>query len=92
MSVEDTIKQTLNEAFSPSGLIVLNQSHLHASHASSPGTGESHFKVEIVSERFDGLNRVERHRLVNEALGDQLAGPLHALSIRAVTQAEAEGT
>lgn len=90
MSVEDSIKQALTEAFSPSGLIVLNQSHLHASHASSPGTGESHFKVEVVSEQFEGLSRVERHRLVNEALGALLAGPVHALSIRAVTSAEAE--
>ncbi len=92
MSVEDAIKQTLTDVFSPSGLKVLNQSHLHAGHASSPGTGESHFKVEVVSDKFAGLSRLERHRLVNEALGDQLAGPLHALSIRAVTQAEAEGT
>ncbi len=89
MSVEDAIKQTLTEAFSPSALIVLNQSHLHATHASSPGTGESHFKVEVVSEDFAGLSRVERHRLVNEALGAHLAGPVHALSIKAVTQAEA---
>ena len=89
MSVEDAIKTKLTEVFSPSGLIVLNQSHLHASHASSPGTGESHFKVEVVSEDFAGLSRVERHRLVNEALGEQLAGPVHALSIAAATPAEA---
>ena len=90
MSVEDSIKAKLTEAFSPSGLTVLNQSHLHATHASSPGTGESHFKVEIVSEDFAGLSRLERHRLVNEALGALLAGPVHALSIKAATPAESQ--
>lgn len=83
MSVEDTIREKLTEAFDPEKLEVLNDSDRHAGHAGSPGTGESHFRVEIVSEKFSGLSRVECHRLINEALTHELAGPLHALTIKA---------
>jgi len=47
------------------------------------GTGESHFRVEIESPRFAGLNRVARQRLVNQALADLLATRIHALAIKA---------
>ena len=89
MSVENSIREKLTEAFAPEKLKIENDSHRHAGHASSPGTGESHFRVEIVSEKFAGLARVERHRLVNDALVQELAGPLHALSIKASAPAEA---
>lgn len=82
-SVEETIREMLNKAFAPVTLEVENDSHRHAGHASSPGTGESHFRVHIVSEKFNGLSRVERHRLVNEALGNLLEGRIHALAIKA---------
>lgn len=81
MLVEDIIRDKLTEAFEPVSLVVVNESDLHASHAGSPGTGESHFRVEIVSGKFDGLSRVARHRLVNEALAEQLTGPIHALAM-----------
>ncbi|MHA1164310.1 MAG: BolA family protein [Alphaproteobacteria bacterium] len=83
MSVEETIREKLTEAFTPEKLEVVNDSHRHAGHAGSPGTGESHFRVEIVSETFAGLSRVECHRRVNEALAFELAGPVHALTIKA---------
>jgi len=83
MNVEQTIREKLTEAFSPERLEIVNESHLHASHASSPGTGASHFRVEIESDAFAGVSRLERHRMVNEALADELAGPVHALSIKA---------
>jgi BolA protein len=82
MSVEQTIREKLTDAFAPQSLEVENDSHRHASHASSPGTGESHFRVEIVSEQFAGLSRVERHRLVNEALAAELKGAVHALAMK----------
>lgn len=88
MSVEDAIKQKLTEAFSPNQLEVENDSHRHAGHAGSPGTGESHFRVKIVSGKFEGLSRIDRHRLVNEALSDELAGPVHALAIQASAPGE----
>lgn len=88
MSVEESIKDKLKKAFTPSRLEVLNESHMHAGHAGSPGTGESHFRVEIVSDTFTGKSRIERHRLVNEALAAELAGPVHALAIKAKTPTE----
>ena len=52
-------------------------------------TGESHFRVVVVSEAFQGKSLVERHRRINAVLKDELAGPVHALAIRALTPAEA---
>jgi BolA family transcriptional regulator, general stress-responsive regulator len=83
MSVEATLRAKLEAAFRPTRLEVINESHLHAGHRSSPGTGESHFRVVIVSARFAGKSRLERHRLVNEALAAELAGKVHALALRA---------
>lgn len=91
MNVEETIKEKLTEAFSPQSLEVVNDSHRHAGHAGSPGTGESHFRVSIVSDRFNGLSRVECHRLVNEALASELSGPVHALAIKAIAPADPVG-
>lgn len=81
MSAERRMREKLMIALNPTRLDVINESHLHAGHASSPGTGESHFKVVIVSPAFASKSRVERHRMVNAALADELAGPVHALAI-----------
>lgn len=81
MSVAETIRKKLEEAFSPSELEIVDQSHLHAGHAGAREGGESHFRVRIVSAAFEGKTRVQRHRMVNEALKEELAGPVHALSI-----------
>lgn len=83
MSVEDTIRSKLTEAFNPAELEVINESHLHAGHAGSPGTGSSHFNVRIVASAFDGLSRVDRQRKVYAVLKDELAGPVHALALSA---------
>ena len=88
MGMEETIREKLTETFSPVSLDVVNDSHRHAGHAGSPGTGESHFRVTIISDKFDGLSRVERHRLVNEALASELSGPVHALAIKALAPDE----
>jgi stress-induced morphogen len=81
MTVEDRIKEKLTRAFAPIALDVVNDSHRHAGHAGSPGTGMSHFSIKVVSAAFAGKSRVERHRMVNAALADELAGPVHALAI-----------
>jgi BolA protein len=83
MTVETAIRAKLEAAFRPASLEIVNESHLHHGHHGSPGTAESHFRVNIVSESFAGKSRVERHRLVNEVLKDELAGPIHALAIKA---------
>ncbi len=83
MTVEATIRTKLAAAFRPAKLDVVNESHLHHGHHGSPGTGESHFRVHIVAEGFAGKSRVECHRLINDVLKDELAGPIHALAIKA---------
>ncbi len=91
MSMEEVIREKLTEAFSPQSLDVVNDSHRHAGHAGSPGTGESHFRVTIISEKFSDLSRVERHRLVNEALASELSGAIHALAIKALAPEDPHG-
>ena len=76
-----TIRAKLTQAFAPTRLDVINESHLHAGHRNSPGTGESHFRVVVVSELFAGKSRLARHRLVNEALAAELKGKIHALAL-----------
>ena len=66
---------------------MINESQLHAGHRSSPGTGESHFRVLIVSPAFAGKSRVERHRLVNGLLADRTQGRVHALALTTLRQA-----
>jgi len=81
--VESSIHDDLVEAFSPAALEVINESHMHSGPAS-----ESHFKVVVVSDRFEGKPLVARHRMVNQALSAQLEAGLHALSILAYTPAQ----
>lgn len=96
MSIEKTIEAKLASAFEPESLDVINESHLHAGHHRSgpgehgtfDGVGETHFRVRIVSSRFAGLSRVDRHRAINAALAEELAGPIHALAIEASAPGE----
>lgn len=89
MSTESAIREKLMTALAPTRLDVLNESALHAGHGGSPGTGESHFRVLVVSPRFAGRSRLERHRMVNEALALELEGKIHALAISALAPGEA---
>lgn len=89
MSVEDIIRRKLTEAFQPARLDIENESHLHHGHHGSPQTGESHFRVLLAADAFDGIGRVERQRKVYAVLSEELAGPVHAFALTAVTPAEA---
>jgi len=91
MSVESFIREKLLRSFQPTRLEVINESHLHAGHMGSPGTGESHFRVLVVSSVFEGKSRLERHRLVNRALAEELEGKVHALGIKAYAPGEKIG-
>ncbi len=91
MTVESRMREKLMISLRPTRLDVVNESHLHAGHRSSPGTGESHFRVLIVSEAFTGKSRVERHRIVNDLLSDELKNAVHALAIKACAPGEATG-
>jgi BolA protein len=88
MNLETRMREKLMVGLRPIRLDLVNESHLHAGHRSSPGTGESHFRVLIVSEAFIGKSRVERHRVVNDLLSDELRGGVHALAIKACAPGE----
>jgi BolA family transcriptional regulator, general stress-responsive regulator len=89
MSVEQEMRERLLVALEPTRLDIINESHLHAGHRNSPGTGESHFRTLIVSKRFAGLSRVDRHRLVNETLAGIIGGKVHAFALKAYAPGEA---
>jgi BolA protein len=91
MSADQRIREKLMVALEPTRLDVINESHLHAGHRSSPGTGESHYRVLVVSSAFAGKTRVARHRMVNEALADELAGRVHALALSTYAPDESIG-
>jgi len=82
-----TIERLLTDALSPAELRVKDQSHLHEGHAGAR-EGKGHFDVLIVSDRFDKLNRIARHRLVYDALGDFMSSDIHALRITAFSPDE----
>jgi BolA protein len=86
--VEDQITEKLRQAFAPVSLEVVHDSDRHRGHASSPGTGESHFTIKVVSASFAGKTRLERHRMVNDVLADELKGKIHALAISALAPEE----
>ena len=77
------IERRLRAALAPAQLVVTNDSARHRGHAGDDGSGESHFSVEVVAERFAGMSRVERQRAVNSALADLLRDHIHALAIKA---------
>ena len=88
MPVKDVIAEKLSAAFAPQRLDVQDESHLHEGHAGHRPGGQTHFRVTIVSEAFRGKNRIERHRLVNQALAEQLSSGVHALAIHASAPGE----
>lgn len=82
------MREKLNAAFKPLQLEIINESELHAGHRNSPGTGESHFRILIVSEAFAGRSRVDRHRMVNAVVDAELKSGVHALAVKALAPAE----
>jgi len=87
--VAQEIAQRLRAALAPERLEVIDDSENHRGHAGHDARGESHFTVEIVAERFVGMNRVARQRAVNAALADLLKDRVHALAIKARAPGEA---
>lgn len=84
MLVQAIIEEKLLAAFAPSHIEIINESDNH----SGPAGRESHFKVIIVSDKFDGLMLIKRHRLVNSVLEDELANKIHALAMHTYTNAQ----
>lgn len=89
MGASSNLKAKLEQAFSPSKLEIVNESHLHAGHHHGDdhdafdGSGETHLRVRIVADAFTGMSRVERHRAINALAAEELEAGLHDLAIDA---------
>lgn len=83
-TITQTIKDKLEQAFQPEHLEVINESHMH----NVPEGSESHFKIVIVCDDFDGKMLIARHRLVNKVLEDELNGGIHAMALHTMTMKE----
>jgi len=89
MSAAENLKLKLEQAFKPARLEIINESHLHAGHhhgdqaEAFDGAGETHLRVRIVAQAFDGMSRIERHRAINAIAAEEIAAGLHALAIDA---------
>lgn len=86
MSVKEIIEEKLSNALNPVYLEILDESYMHSS---GPGA-ESHFKVTVVTDAFDTLSLIKRHREINRILADELNSSIHALAIHAHTSSEWE--
>jgi BolA protein len=84
MHYENILRQKLTEILHPAVLNLVNESPGHG----LPPSAEKHFRVVVVSEKFEGLSRVDRHRLVHTAVADELRSHVHALSVQAYTPVE----
>ncbi|HEY8580491.1 MAG TPA: BolA family protein [Beijerinckiaceae bacterium] len=92
MSVKDSMRAKIEAALAPTSLDVIDDSHKHAGHILHPGgvepKGETHFTIKVVSQAFAGKSRIERHRMINALLADELAAGVHALAIAAKAPGE----
>lgn len=84
MTLQQRIEQKLSSGLDPVFLEVVNESAQH----NVPAGSESHFKVTVASPRFEGQRLIARHRMINELLGEELAGPVHALALHTLTPDE----
>jgi BolA family transcriptional regulator, general stress-responsive regulator len=91
MRTQDQITEKLTKAFAPESLSVVDESHQHAGHAGAREGGETHYRVHIVSHAFRGKSRIDRHRMINTTLADELGGGVHALAIHASAPGEGGG-
>jgi BolA protein len=83
MLVKDDITKKLQDAFAPDSVEVIDESDQHHGHAGHRPGGQTHFRVYIVSKAFSGKSRLDRHRMINQALAANLSGGVHALAIHA---------
>ena len=87
--IAGTLREKLSAAFSPEELEIEDDSARHAGHAGASPGGESHFNIRIRAGAFAGQSRVARQRMVYRVLAEELAGPVHALSLTALAPGEA---
>ncbi len=90
LDVTAIIQEKLQRELTPIHLEVKNVSHQHRGHASSPGSGQSHFEVSITAAAFEGLGKVARHRKIYQILASEMAGPIHALALETLAPSESK--
>lgn len=88
MSLTERIKLKITENLNPVHMELINESRKHAGHAGDNGTGESHFRLTVVSPAFEGYTSIQRQRMVYALLKDEFSQGLHALSMKTLTPAE----
>lgn len=88
MLYADRMRTKLTEALAPTVLEIDDDSARHHGHSGHHAAGETHFNVLVVSARFEGLNRVDRQRLVYEIVRVELAERVHALALKTRTPQE----
>lgn len=88
MRVAPVMQKKLEDGLSPSRLVITDDSHRHAGHAGHHPDGESHFSITVVSAAFAGKSRVDRHRMVNALLAEELAERVHAMALTTLTPDE----
>ena len=89
MTVKEQIESKLTEAFRPSQLRVVDDSDKHAGHVGARPEGETHFRVQMTSDAFEGMSRLERQRAVYAVLSEEMADRVHALQLRLSSASEA---
>ncbi|PIR39085.1 MAG: BolA family transcriptional regulator [Alphaproteobacteria bacterium CG11_big_fil_rev_8_21_14_0_20_39_49] len=88
MTIFDRINRKLNEQLSIFKLKVEDESHKHQGHAGYIEGGETHFKIEVVTDDFIGKSKVARHKTIYKILGQEIEDRIHALSVTALTKDE----
>ncbi len=84
MTMQETIRNKIQQDLNPMHLEVVNESHMH----NVPEGSESHFKVTVVSDSFQGEKLIARHRVINKLLADELRTGIHALALHTLTPDE----
>ncbi len=88
MNIADRMNEKLTSALAPQRLSITDDSHKHEGHSGWKQGGQTHFRVEIVSEQFSGKSRVERQRMIYALLADELAESVHALQLKTLAPSE----
>ena len=89
MTMKERIAAKLSQGLHPMTLDIVDESDRHKGHAGAREGGETHFRIHIVSQAFAGKGRLERHRMVNALLADELAAGVHALALKTLAPGEA---
>ena len=89
MTTQERIAAKLTQALEPEALTIVDESDRHKGHAGAREGGETHYRIHIVSQAFAGKGRLERHRMVNALLADELTAGVHALALKTLAPGEA---